>query len=159
MILLVFVQNRVYWKKGLSLTTYWFWAVNSDTSSIALSPWNFNINRKAWKKRHAYRFRVRKIRWAWTYIFDIWMKAVSHILAHCCWLHQRDNLMKMFIHIKGWSYLHSMMSMQIHQACAKWMKYARKNIHKLHINKIIINKTKCNFINTKACRWRSLQLL
>lgn len=37
---------------------------NSDTSSIALSPWNFNINRKAWKKRHAYRFRVRKIRWA-----------------------------------------------------------------------------------------------
>lgn len=31
---LVFVQNRVYWKKSLSHTTYWFWAVNSDTFSL-----------------------------------------------------------------------------------------------------------------------------
>lgn len=64
MILLVFVQKRVYWRKSLSPTTYWFWALNSDTFSIALSPWNFHINRKAWKSRHTYRLRVRKITWA-----------------------------------------------------------------------------------------------
>lgn len=61
MILLMFVQNIVYWTKGLSSTKYWFLAVNSDTFDIFLSPWNFNINRKVWKSRHMYRFKVRKI--------------------------------------------------------------------------------------------------
>lgn len=61
MILLMFVQNIVYWTKGLSSTKYWFLAVNSDTFNIFLSPWNFNINRKVWKSRHMYRFKVRKI--------------------------------------------------------------------------------------------------
>lgn len=61
MVLPVFVQNIVYWKKCLSSIKYQFLAVNSDTFNIFLSPWNFNINRKVWKSRHRYGFRLTKI--------------------------------------------------------------------------------------------------